>query len=54
MLCFIFFISCDKYVGVDIVPSQCTIIVYMVADNDLSEDALVNLKEMEKVLLPTT
>ena len=45
-LCLILFVSCSKDAADDAPPHR-TIIVYMAADNDLSEDAWVNISEMQ-------
>ena len=44
-----FFVSCDKREGKNDLPPLRTLIVYMSADNDLSEDAWDNIREMQRV-----
>ena len=46
-LCFIPFASCSKDDDTVDVPTDRTIIVYIAADNDLSEDAWDNINEMQ-------
>ena len=44
---FVFF-SCEKDNEPLITPAEKTIIVYMAADNDLSNDALLNIRQMQR------
>ena len=41
------FVSCNKDDELNDIPVNCTIIVYMAADNDLSDDAWDNLKSIQ-------
>jgi len=42
-----FFLSCDRFIGIENIPSYRTIIAYVAVDNDLSEDAFENIRDME-------
>jgi hypothetical protein len=46
-LWFILLVSCSKDGGLELLPANRTVIVYMAADNDLSEDAYDNLREIQ-------
>ena len=48
LLGFILLSSCRKGDGLYLLPANRTVIVYMAADNDLSDDAWDNIKEMQK------
>ncbi len=42
------FFSCEKDNELFITPAEKTIIVYMAADNDLANDALLNIRQMQR------
>jgi len=44
----ILLVSCNKIVGTDDIQPYRTVIVYMAADNDLSDDAWKNISEIQK------
>ena len=46
-LCFILFASCSKDDDTVVIPTDRTIVVYMAANNDLSDDAWDNINKMQ-------
>ena len=46
-LCFLLFAACNKEEHTDDVPPHRTVIIYMAADNDLSDNAWDNISDME-------